>query len=642
MFCLYSSQPHAQIKKERIGKSYFTTYAYSEAIDVYERLVAKGIKKEEVFKNLADAYYFNGKFSDAVVWYGELFEGDYTDKDLSKIDKEYYYRYSQSLKSIGDLEKAKNILSDFIQLAPEDYRVVNYVKNTAYLEEINNRPVEYSLENIAINTSFSDYGGVLDNGYFIFTSARDSAEKTKEVHTWTNEHYTSLYSSELGPEGSLGEVALLDTSLHSFGNEATAIFSKDGNTMYFTANNSVLKNGKKKQNENSDTLLKIYKTDKDKDGKWGQAVELSINSDDFNTAHPALSVDEQWLYFSSDREGSKGASDLYRVKIGEDGRLGLPINLGDKVNTSGREAFPFISSDNILYFSSDGHPGLGGLDVFYVELDEDIIQRDVKNIGRPINSGNDDFSFYWSAERGNGFVSSNREGGKGGDDIYQVTLAPCFQTLSGVVYELETNKVLSNAALEIISHDPIEHMIVNTDSIGRYATKEFKCDLEFKIKASHSGYNTVELSFNTGAIAGEKILNIGLSRFTEPLKVNDDLFKKLAMNMIYFNFDKSDIRSDAAKELEKILQIMQLYPAMKIDVRSHTDSRGNDNYNRGLSDRRVRSTIAWLIEKGISADRLTGRGYGESMLVNRCANNIPCSTEEHQENRRSEFIITSM
>ncbi|WP_413512522.1 OmpA family protein [Myroides odoratus] len=634
----FSVSGYSQIKKEKQADKSFDRLAYVDAIKVYERIAKKGYVNTSILQNLADAYYFNGKLVEANTWYTELFEGDYEDKNLSELPSEYYYRYAQTLKAVEDYKKSQQLMDQFATLEQADSRTDLYAKNRDYLAHIENHSDRYDIKLLDLNTAYSDYGGTMLKDQFIFTSARATDHQSgKKIHTWTNESYTSLYSSTISQDG-FGEPVLFAPEINSKVNDATAVFTQDGTTMYFTRNNSKT-SGSSKQNKDKTSLLKLYKTVKQSDGKWGLVEELPFNSDNFNTAHPALTPDDKWLYFASDRKGTLGQSDLFRVALYENGGYGEVENLGKEINTEGRESFPFISSDHQLYFSSDGHPGLGGIDIFVTKMYPNGSFGPVVNMGTPINSSLDDFGFYLDPKQGKGFISSNRAGGKGSDDIYFLAEKPCKQSIEGTVYDKDTNEVLVNARVVISDALYQKSDTIYTNNKGYYITSLLDCGHKYRIKAEKELYNTVEVAFNVNSEPGVKTVNIGLEKTEKPLGVNDDLFKKLKLQPIYFDFDKSNIRRDASIELMKVVEVMKEYPTLKIDVRSHTDSRGNDAYNLSLSDRRVKATIKWMIEQGIDPSRLTGRGYGETQLLNKCSNGVPCTVEEHQLNRRSEFII---
>ncbi|MDM1327923.1 OmpA family protein [Myroides odoratimimus] len=627
---------YCQIKKEKQADKSFDRTAYIDAIQIYEGMVEKGYVNGSILQNLADANYFNGKLLEANKWYTELFEGQYEDKNLGQLPSEYYYRYSQTLKAVKNYEKADELMEQFSRIEKEDQRVTEYNKDRAYLSRIEKYVNQYEAELLQINSAFSDYGGTIIGNDFVFTSARATDHQHKlKIHSWTNEGYTSLYRAKIDGSGmSNPERFPLDEA--PYVNDATAVFNQDGTIMFFTRNNAK-SNGKSKQNKDHNSSLKIYRALKQTDGSWGRVLELPFNSDNFNTAHPALTPDDKWLYFASDRDGAIGQSDLYRVAVFKNDGYGPVENLGPSINTEGRENFPFISSDNQLYFASDGYPGLGGMDVFVTQLNGDGTFGPIVNMGEPINSSMDDFGFY--LKDGTGFVSSNRAGGMGSDDIYKLTERSCVKKVEGKVYDIETKEVLANAKIVVSDGLYEKSTTLQSNDKGQFTISDLGCGIKYRIRPEKEAYNTVELVFSFERDSEVKTFDIGLERAVKPLQVNDDLFKRLQLKPIYFDFDKTIIRKDAAIELMKIVEVMQQYPTMKIDVRSHTDSRGNDTYNLNLSDRRVKATIEWMTKQGIEASRLTGRGYGETQLLNGCSNGEHCTDAEHQVNRRSEFII---
>ncbi len=635
-------QGYAQKVAEKRAEKEYDKLAYIDAIKIYERIANKGYTNASMLEKLADANYFNGRLVDANKWYYELFEGEYSGKGQKAISSEYYYRYAQTLKAVENYSKANEVMQQFVALEKDDSRAKLFEENKGYLQQIENQEDRYNLKAIDINSKYSDYGATLLGSQLIYTSARQTEKQSNsQIHEWTNESFTSLFATKINEDGTFSEPELFSKELDSRVNDATAVFTKDGKTMYFTRNNSK-QSGKKRYNKDHSSLLKLYKATLSESGKWENLVELSFNSDEFNTAHPALSPDEKWLYFVSDRKGTKGESDIFRVGIYENGEFGIPENLGGKINTSGRETFPFISNDNLLFFSSDGHPGLGGLDVFVSKINVDGTFGTVTNMGTPINSSFDDFGFYISGKNSKGFVSSNRTGGVGGDDIYFFSEKPCKQAVEGVVFDKNTQEVLANSIVIIYDALYKNADTLYTDANGYYKKENLDCGLKFRIKVEKEKYNTIEMFFTTDYKTGVKKLNLSMEKIEIPVTVNDDLFKKLKLEPIYFDFDKSNIRDNAAIELIKIAEVMKEYPTMKIDVRSHTDSRGKDSYNLKLSERRAKSTVQWLINQGIDSNRITGKGYGETKLLNSCSNGVPCSAEEHQLNRRSEFIVLEL
>jgi tetratricopeptide (TPR) repeat protein len=375
----------AQTKRIASADKQYDSYAYVDAIATYERVAEKGYKDEKMFQKLGNAYYFNAELAKASKWYAELFAMN------QEQEAEYYYRYSQSLKSIGEYAEANKILEQFNKKSGNDQRAKLFASNKNYLEEIKANSGRYTVADAGINSRFSDYGSSFSGNKLIFASARDTGGVSKKVFKWTNRSFTNLYGSEVNANGDLSEPKRFGNRINSKFHESTPVFTKDGKTMYFTRNNYL--DGKKGKDTKMVTLLKLYKSTLDQQGQWTNVMELPINSDQYSVAHPALSPDDKTLYFASDMPGTLGQSDLFKVTINDDGSYGKPENLGKSINTEGRETFPFISEDNELYFATDGRPGLGGLDIFVAKIENEKAFKDVKNLGGPINGSQDDFAF---------------------------------------------------------------------------------------------------------------------------------------------------------------------------------------------------------------------------------------------------------
>lgn len=632
---LIALKGNAQTASQNKADKDYTQYAYIDAIGTYERVAEKGYKDETMFQRLGNAYYFNGELIKAAKWYDALFEMN------AEQEPEYYYRYAQTLKAMGDYAKADKILEAFNKKTATDKRGILFENNKNYLEQIKANSGRFEIANAGINSKQTDYGSAYYNDKIVFASARDTGGVSRKTFKWTNKAFTNLYLAELKADGTLGESERFQKKINSKFNESSPVFTKDGKTMYFTRNNYL--KGKRGRDDQKITLLKLYKAEFIKD-KWTNITELPFNSNQYSTAHPALSNDEKKLYFASDMPGTLGQSDLYSVTINDDKTFGKPENLGPAINTEGRETFPFIAADNQLYFASDGRPGLGGLDVFVSTIKNDGTFTEVQNVGAPINSKQDDFAFIINSDTSNGFFSSNREGGIGNDDIYKITETRkllCEQKLKATIVDLENNKILDNAKVTLLDEQfkVIDEVVTQAD--GSY-TFNVECTKKYYVRATKEDYETKEVPVTIIGEAGETSVVVALEKRIKPIGVGTDLAKTLNIPIIYFDLDKSFIRKDAAFELEKILAVMKQYPKMKIDVRSHTDSRQTAEYNIALSNRRAKATVQWLTKNGIASNRLTGKGYGESQLINNCADGVSCTEAEHQLNRRSEFIIISI
>lgn len=631
---VFSFEGYSQQSKIASADKKYNSYAYIDAIKTYERVAEKGYKSEDMFKKLGNSYYFNSDFDGAAKWYGELFAMN------TNVEPEYYYRYAQSLKSTGQAEKGNKILQEFNAKYKDDNRGKLFKENVNYLDQIKANSGRYKIEDAGINSKYSDYSSYVYDNKIYFASARDTGNFSQRKHKWTGEYFTNIYVADVEPTNDKAiKVNKFKTSINTKFHESSPVFTKDGKTVYFTRNNYV--NGKKGKDANKITLVKIYKAILEKD-KW-VITELPFDSNNYSVAHPALSPDEKTLYFASDMPGTVGQSDIFKVSINGDS-YGTPQNLGKTINTEGKETFPFVTTENEIYFASDGHPGLGGLDVFVGQIENDGTISDIQNVGSDINSPKDDFAYIIDPVSRKGFFSSNKDGGQGSDDIYkflETRKLKCLQELEGIITDAETNVILPGTKLTLYDNQGVIKSTTISDSNGGY-TFAVECGKTYNVRAEKEEYTTKEVSVTIGTVTGKTSLPIALDKGTCKVTVGDDLGKCFGIKMIYFDLDKSNIRTEAALDLEKILDVLNNNPTMKLDIRSHTDSRATFEYNEALSNRRAKSTIQWLIKNGIAKNRLSGKGYGETQLVNNCSDGVQCTEEQHQMNRRSEFIITAL
>lgn len=626
----------ASYGQEKKAETRFDNYAYSDAIESYETLVKKGHSSTEIYENLGNANYFNANYDEAAKWYGKLLELENT-----TIDAEYYYKYAQALKSLKKYEESDNWMVKFDALKEKDNRGKLFSQQSNYMKNIKENSGRYSIENSYFNSNTSDFAPSFNGSQLVFSSAKDSGIASKKIHNWNGMSFLDLYTVPISEDDINSEsIIKLSKTLNKKTHESSTAFTKDGSTIYFTRNNS--KKGSFARDDQGISRLKIYKASL-VNNQWKNVTELPFNNDEYSVAHPTLSPDESKLYFASDMPGTVGASDIFYVTINEDGSYSEPINLGKKVNTEARETFPYITASNKLYFASDGHPGLGGLDVFAVDLNN-LEETKVQNVGSPLNSENDDFSFIFNEENQKGYFASNREGGRGADDIYNFTESSplnfsCSTIVTGVVKDKKTNAVLPDTRLTVLN--PKGEKIGNTisESNGNYTFKLDCYEGDFTLIANKANYKEENNKFKLSPEKDENIVNVLLASSLEKAKTGNDLTKTLNLEPIYFDFDKSYIRRDAKVVMEKVVDYLNQYPDAMIQIGSHTDSRANDNYNLALSKKRAESTRKYLISQGINANRLTAEGFGETKLTNNCDNSSSCSSEAHQKNRRSEFII---
>ncbi|KAA1242810.1 OmpA family protein [Aquimarina sp. RZ0] len=615
----------------------FDQYAFIDAREIYLEVAKRGYASVDLFRKIADSYYYNADFKNAVVWYERLMK-----KFEKQVDAEYLYRYAQCLKSIEEYRKSDKIMEKFDTLHGKyDKRAAFFRSTRYYLELIEKQSGKFVIETIDINSEFSEHSPNFDNnGNLVFASSRGGGV----VHNWDKMPFLDLFTITLENDKPVKNPKSLKGEINTPVHESSAVFSKDGKTIYFTRNNYL--NKKLGSDGTGTTLLKLYKATL-LDNKWSNIEELPFNSDEYSVAHPAIGPEGKKLYFASDMPGSYGNSDIYEVAIYEDGTFGTPKNLGEQINTEGRESFPYISENGDLYFASDGHVGLGGLDVFLARGGNNTFSLPY-NVGRPINGPYDDFSFIIVDKKATGYFSSNRPEGKGNDDIYyfQQTepLYPlCGQYVKGTVMDSRTQEVISGAEVILFNEDMIEINRMFTDQKGDYIFY-VDCNQKVILRVEKTGYipnqNIQETTATKNEIISKNVFMTKSRSNTRKIQRGDDLSRILDIPNIYFDLNKYKIRKDAEIELQKIIVLLQEFPKLKIDIRSHTDSRANDRYNLELSKKRAWSTRNYLLKKGkFNSSRISAKGFGETQLINDCKNGTPCEEEEHARNRRSEFII---
>ena len=613
----------------KLADKFFKNFGYVKAIELYEKAVEKGDSSAHVLTRLGDAYYSNSKSDKAAFWYAEAL------KRHNKLDAEYLYKYIQSLRSIGNYEEADRWFKELSAAQQGDSRLKGYNPDEVDLYNQLTSMKEnliVDIENLDINSEYSDFGSYISNNTLFFASARGEDNK---IYNWNKEPFLDLYQVAITDNGntrSYGSVNDLKADkINTDYHEASVAITNDGNTMYFTRDN-VTKRNRLDYDKKGTSHLKIYKAIL-VDGNWSDIEELPFNDDVFSTGHPALSADNKTLFFVSDREGGIGQTDIYSVQINEDGTYGEPENMGEKINTEGREMFPFVAKDGTLYFSSDGYLNLGLLDIFK----SNILKGDdsePENMGAPYNSGYDDFAFFMESDSKKGYFSSNRPDGKGGDDIYSFNSYQCKQKISGTITDAKTGALLTGVNVRLIDETGKVIEEINTQEKSDYIFN-VDCNKTYTVVANKLDYKEDQTSVKT-TDENDKTIIANLELI--PLII-DNL---IVINPIFFDFDKWNIRTDAQYELENIVDVLRKHPDMIIKIESHTDSRGGDRYNMKLSDRRAKSTRDYIISRGIDASRIESTiGYGETQLLNKCANRVKCTEEEHQLNRRSYFYIVN-
>ena len=538
------------------------------------------------------------------------------------------YNYSQMLKANGKYEESNNQLERFASMRPADHRATAFRANPNYLPKILDRGKKFNVQNLPINSEVSDFGGTLQDGKLYITSARNSNRRT---YGWNEEPFLDIYTASVDSEGAFQTPAIIEENINTKYHEGTVSFSPDGNTMYFSRESYYEKVFERDSlTKYKISVLHLFKSVK-QEGQWSEAESLSLNGNSYSVKNPSVSADGSTLYFASDKTGGFGQFDIYSAPIDADGSVGEATNMGQKLNTEGQEMFPFISSSNTLYFSSNGHLGLGGMDVFFAKVVDGKVGP-IRNIGIPVNGNADDFAFSMNEETEEGFVSSNREGGKGSDDIYAIKkLQPiCDVLMTITVKDSETGLVLEGASVDI---KDAEGTVFGTKVSNAQGVVEYiiECDVNTLITGTKADYES-----GMATVEGTSEEEVSVEVILTPIE-DIILANKVLLNPIYFDFDKSNITAQAAFELDKLVQLMTKYESIVISAESHTDSRGSASYNLSLSDRRAKTTAQYVISKGIDASRITGSGKGETMPNVDCGSK--CTEDEHQLNRRSEFFI---
>ncbi|TBX71055.1 cell envelope biogenesis protein OmpA [Flavobacterium silvisoli] len=611
-FVAFSFTMTAQTKDTKTADKLFNQYEYVDAAKEYLKLVENGKGTDYVYKQLADSYYNVFNTAEAAKWYAKATE--------TTQDAETYYRYAQMLKANGKYEEANKQMQKFANAAPSDTRAKAFRENPNYVPKLLDKAKLYNVKPSDISSDKSDFSAVLYNNTVYFTSARNAARKT---YGWSEEPFLDIYQADYNADGTITNPTLV-TSLNSKYHDAAVTISADGNTAYFSSDS--FREGKFEKDKANKLKLgrnSIFKATKNGDS-WGNITMLPFNSNEFSTSNPSLSRDGKTLYFSSDRPGSVGGVDIWKVSINADGTYGEPQNLGNKVNTEGNESFPFIADDNkTLFFSSSGKQGLGGFDIYQIDLSNG---SEASNIGKPVNTEKDDFAFSFNGDKNIGFISSNRSGN---DDIFVITPV-CAVDVMIVVTNAKTGEILPNASVSIL--DDQKNVIATEMSNAKgEVTYKVECDRPYVVQASKDGFEG-----NSFAVTKSNGPKFKVDAALQPIDVIVTE-TEVVLKPIYFEFNKSNITQEGAFELDKLVQVMKNNDKIVILAKSHTDNRGSDRYNLNLSDRRAKSTVQYIISKGIPASRISGKGMGELVPKVDCGKD--CTEEQHAQNRRSEFLI---
>jgi len=637
IIALLSNAIYSQNKLEK-AKQYKENYEFSKAIALYEEISKKkDIKNPELIRDIAQSYIMINDMESARVWL-EKINGlrVYSPKDL--------LNYAFALKSSAEYESAISVFNRYAELFPHlSSKVPQWIESCKQAELWINEPQLFNVQNLSdVNTPYSEFGITAFKDGFLFISDRKEEQKNykpQEIYNWTGNPYLRVYHlPDLNNKDIHSEMDGINNTFHN----GPVVFDKNSNLLYITKTKlqkvkapAVNSNPSEFLDDNEDVRyinrLEIY-TIEYIDGKWQNSKPFQYNnSEQYSVGHPALSPDGNILYFVSDMPGGYGKSDIWFCLKNADGTWAEPQNAGPIINTEDREMFPVVDKDGTFYFSSDGHLGMGGLDIFKTHGQQKN-WTNPENLKYPINSPKDDFLPFFTEPGKIGYLSSNRKGGKGSDDIYffakQIVLKiNTFEQVKNKLIPLPNTTVAIEKPLDQYTTKLTTDLYGENSFITHYGSA-------IVLKADKEGYlGTIK---NIDAVSNSDTINIDL--ILDKIEIN----KTFVLENIYYDFDKWNIRPDAAIELDKLVNILKEHPEIDIELSSHTDSRGSNPYNKSLSQRRAESAVSYIISKGIDPKRIVAKGYGEEKLREPCPDGINCTEEQHQKNRRTEFTITNI
>ncbi|MDC1063645.1 OmpA family protein [Flavobacteriales bacterium] len=597
LFCFLlfvSTSANAQKKSRKMIKAdqAFSVEQYNKAAELYKKAYqsakSRAIKSEIIFKQ-AECYRLAGNKKRAESYYKRAIKAKYPDVLV-------YLRYADILRMNEKYEESKEQYQKYIQLNPTDVSGEMGLKSCDYALSWLSNPTRYQVELMPlINSRFSDFSPSFGNGEYsevFFTSSRSGGFSNK-IDDRTGETFTDIYSSKLNKKGKWSVPTMLAEPINSVGNEGSVVLNKRGTTMYFT---------KCDVQKKKSLGCNIYVSNR-KGKVWSPPTILQIKVDSNTTlGHPTISEDEMTLIFSSDLSGGYGGKDLWIVKKQKRGKWSDPVNLGPAVNTSNDEMFPFLHSDGTLYFASTGHIGMGGFDIFKSYLDENDMYSSITNLKFPVNTSGNDFGIIIEKSGERGYLTSDRSGGKGGDDIYQFELPPLVLSMKGVVTDSKTGSILTGANV-ILSSTEGTVKETQTDNTGSYM---FKLDplRSYEILVSVEGYLNKKLTETTVGIDANKVFIV--DAILDPVK------KEIILPKIEYDFAKWNLRDKSISDLNMLAEALKDNPNVVIELKSHTDFIGNNNSNQRLSQKRADACVEYLVSIGINSGQLVAVGAGEN------------------------------
>ena len=570
----------------------FEAEQYFSAAELYKKAYVKtkdkALKAEIIFKQ-AECYRLSGNTKRAESYYKRAIKAKYPDVLI-------YLTYADMLRLDGDYSAANEQYKEYLKLNPNDVNGELGLKSCEYSVKWLDKPTRYQVELMPVlNSRSSDYSVAFGKGDYselFFTSSRSGGVSDK-IDARTGENFSDIYFSKLNKKREWSAPELLLEPVNTEGNEGSVFINKRGTMMFFTQCKV-----EKKKSEG----CAIYVA-KRKGKIWGQPMLLQVKLDSNVTfGHPAVSEDESIVIFSSDMSGGYGGKDLWMVIKEQRGKWSLPVNLGPAINTPKDEMFPFIRDDKTIYFSSNGHVGMGGLDIFKSTKDELGVFSSIVNMKSPVNSSADDFSMIIENDEEKGYLTSNRDGGKGGDDIYQFELPPLQLALKGIVTDSKTGGIMTGVKVQLIGNDGLTNE-TKTDNTGFY---EFTLNplTSYEVVVNTEGYLNKSVNETTFGIENNKVFVIDFS--LDPVK------KEVILPRIEYDFNKFDLRPQSIADLDLLAETLKDNLNVVIQLKSHTDYIGSDAQNDKLSQQRADVCVAYLISQGIDAGQLVAKGIGEN------------------------------
>lgn len=612
---LFSSCASSLLSK---GNRQFDQLQYAEAIDTYNKLLAKKYVNEAVPK-LAYSYYKVNDINNAYKYYTDAVA-------LPEANDQDYFNYSKILMEKQDYKEAIKWWKRYLSIHPNDVVANMLYASCVSIDQFYKDPSLYTLNPVELDGFSNTFSATPYGNGIVFTGDK-AVNLSSKQNPWTGNAYLDLYFTEPGEDGYWLQPEILKGDINGKFHEGPASFTADGKKVFFTRSN-YKKKRKLATDDYNESNLTLFSADL-VDGKWTNIQPMPFNNDNYSVAHPSLSADEKTLYFVSDMPGGEGGLDIYKSTF--DGtNWSEPENLGPEVNTPGNEMFPYIHKDGSLYFSSDAHNNMGGLDVFITSYADGRWLRP-ENLNYPLNSSKDDFGYYLNDDDSTGYITSSRTE-EGNDVIYEFKKNPPTFWLISTVVRKDDNSRIKNATITLTDANGDVFAQGQTNKYGELKQKLVP-NAKFTATSEKEGFFTVSQSVST---MGKKTSETLKAQFVMDQLVIE---KPIIVENIYYDFDKWFIREDAKPALNKLVKIMKDNPRIVVELGAHTDSRASDNYNLILSDKRAKAAVAYIVAHGISPDRITAKGYGESRLVNRCKNGVKCSKAEHQQNRRTEFKV---